>query len=491
MFSKIKNLMQQSAVYGMGTIAARAVAFLLLPYYSHQWTPSEYGIYVLFLILTGFLQPLYTHGTDIAFLRFSADAQDEQQKHDLGMILFHNFCIGIILGLPLVLFAPVITDLYVPDAGKTGIILTRLAAGILLLDTLSNQVFTFLRIKNQSLVFSLAKIGNVFINIGLNILFVGSLKLGVIGAFYAFIATSVLTLMFLLVFTVKHIKFNWSWEKIRPWLAFGLPNVPAMLFYIILEFSDRKWLEALVGADAVGVYSAGYRIGMLMNMVVQAFRYAWQPFFLQTAKDSDAKETFSRVMTYFIAFIGWIWLGGTLLLGDLLKIHIPGVGPIIDERYWAGLGVFPIIMLAHVFNGIYTNLMVGIYLEKKTKVIPLVIGAAALVNIIGNGLLIPIYGYWASAWLIVVSYVLMVVLMYLYISPRYPMKYEWDRIIRIVLTIVAAWGIGDMLGDVIDGTWVLWIVRLVIVLLLPLAWWNYVLMKSERDVISRRFFKQS
>ncbi|MDP8205866.1 MAG: polysaccharide biosynthesis C-terminal domain-containing protein [Candidatus Electryonea clarkiae] len=486
MFSKIRSLLKQSMVYGLGTIAARAVAFILLPYYSHLMHPAEYGIYTLFMILVAFLQPLFVHGMDISFLRFSAAVPKDQQNNDLGLILTHTTIIGLIIGVPIYLLAPEIARLVVNDAGAAEITLTRISIGILILDTLANHMFTFLRIRNRAMTFSIFKLANVAVNIGLNVYFVGKLHLGPTGAFYAFIITSALTLVSLTGLLYREIRVNWSWQKVKPWLEFGLPNVPAMVFVMVIGFSDRKWLEHYLGLEQAGLYSAGYRIGMLMNMLVQAFRYAWQPFFLQTAEDDDAKETFSRVMTYFIAVAGWVWLASALLLKDIFKIHLPGIGPLIDERYWQGLDVFPVIMLGHIFAGVYANLMVGVYIEKKTKVIPLIVGVSALVNIIGNWLLIPHYGYWASAWIMVLSNAIVTILMYVYIIKRYPVKYEWDRMIRICITVFVAWGFSVVISDAFSLTGViLWILNTGIVLCTPLIWWGYVLTSDEKNGLYR------
>ncbi|MCB2200897.1 oligosaccharide flippase family protein [bacterium] len=480
MFAKIRSLAKQSVVYGLGTVAARAVAFLLLPYYSHLMSPSEYGIYALFMVLVTVLQPLYIHGMDIAFLRYSAAESEENQRRDLGTMLTHTLGLGGMISLLLVFFAGPVAKVVVSTAGPLEAQITQICAGVLLLDTLSYHIFTWLRIRHKPGAFSAVKIVNVLINIALNILFVGVLKLGVLGAFYAFIATSVVVLLILLVLARSALRFSWSWPRVREWVIFGMPNLPSQLFMVAVEFSDRKWIEHYLGVDQAGIYSAGYRIAMLMNMIAQAFRYAWQPFFLQTAEDSDAKETFARVLTYYVLFVGWVWLAAVFFLQPLLTLNLPGVGPLIAETYWASFTVVPVVMLAHILNGVYANFMVGIYLKKKTKVIPLVIGIAAIVNVVGNGLLIPKYGYMVSAWLTVVSYAIIAIGIYLYIAPRYKVPYEWGRLGRIVLTVAAVWAVGVLP----ENSNIL--MRGLLLLVLPYLWWRIVLDDDERGGIKRR-----
>ncbi|MCB2212369.1 oligosaccharide flippase family protein [bacterium] len=487
MFAKLRQLLKESVIYGLGTIAARAVNFLLLPYYSHLMTTEEYGIYALFMLLVAFLQPVYIHGMDIAYLRYSADANRGEQKKHLGSMLVHSLITGGAITIALFLFAPAVSRLFVSDAGALGEQLTRIAAIIILVDTLGAHIYNWLRINNRAAAFSTIRTMNVAVNIGLNILFVGVFGWGVLGAFWAFLGASTAVLIALAVLAWRDITLGWSWPMVKEWMIFGLPNLPSQLFMIAIEFSDRKWIELYMGLDDAGIYSAGYRVAMLMSMIAQAFRYAWQPFFLKTAKDADAKPLFARVLTYYILFTGWIWIFCAFFLPTLLKIPIPGIGEngqpghLINAAYWAGFQIVPIVMLAHVFNGIYANLMVGVYLEKKTKIIPVAIGAAAVVNIAGNGLLIPIYGYMAAAWLTVVSYVVMTVILFSYIRRKYHVPYEWSRIIRIAATVGAFYGIAQPF-DGIGGMWL----RIGILLFLPLLWWYYILNDEERDGVTRR-----
>lgn len=484
MFAKIRSLTKQTAVYGIGTIAARAVAFLLLPYYSHLMTPAEYGVFTLFLIFVGIMQPLYMHGMDISLLRFSAAAERPEQRRDLGFVLLQTLMVGGVISTLIAVFSPQVARLVVSESSGIERDLALMSAAVLLTDTLGFHIFTSLRIRRKPLLFSAFKLGNVLLTIALNIYLVGTLRLGAFGGFLAFLISSAATLLGLLWVVRREISLHWTRSQLAEWLTFGLPNVPSMLFIMILEFSDRKWIEALMGVDEAGIYSAGYRLGMFMNMVAQAFRYAWQPFFLQTAKDEDAKLTYARVLTYFLMATGWMWLGMALLLEPLLKLPLPGIGPLIDPRFWAGFSVFPVVMLAHIFNGIYANFMVGVYLEKKTKIIPLVVGIAAAVNVAGNGFLIPIYGWMASAWLTVASYAIIAVGIFLYINRRYPVPYEWGRIVQIAVSVALMWGIAHYVLP--EGHAVWW--DILIVALLPMLWIRFLLTSAEKSGF-RRWWK--
>jgi O-antigen/teichoic acid export membrane protein len=480
MGSKIRGLAKDSVIYGVGSIAARAVGFLLLPYYSHLLSPAQYGVYALFMVMITLLQPFFVHGVDIAMLRFTRREELEGSPH-LGQSLLQGMGVGGTLALALILLAPDVATLVVQGAGPRETMIVRITAGILLLDTLGYHCRTWLRIQRRPVAFGLVMMANVVVNISLNVLLVGVLGWGVVGAFWAFLFASLSTLLALLALVRRSLAGSWRWSSVREWLAFGLPNLPSQLFFVLVEFSDRKWIEHYLGLEQAGIYAAGYRISMLMSLVAQAFRFAWQPFFVQTSSDEDAREVFARVLTYYILAAGWLWLAASLLLPPLLKLPLPGVGPLIEQRYWAGFAVVPVVMLAHIFNGIYANLMAGVFIEKKTRVIPLVVGAAAVVNVVGNGLLVPRYGYMASAWLTVASYFLMAAGLYFYIAPRYPVPYEWRRIAVVAATLAGGWLLATSLAGPVGL-----ILKGGVVLLLPLAWYKAVFTEGERGVLRRR-----
>ncbi len=158
------------------------------------------------------------------------------------------------------------------------------------------------------------------------------------------------------------------------------------------------------------------------------------------------------MLTYYLAVIGWLYLLLTAFVRPLVEWDIPGVGPLIDPDYWPGIAVFPIILLAQVFNGMYAVFMVGIYLEKRTRILAAIAGVAAAVNVGGNLLLVPRYGMWAAAWLTVVSWVLMAGWLYAYIQRIYPIPWEWGRVAHLWLVGGLAYGAGAI-GRFFGAQW--------------------------------------
>ena len=215
---------------------------------------------------------------------------------------------------------------------------------------------------------------------------------------------------------------------------FGIPNVPALLLFFVIEFSGRKILEVTHGEEMVGLYSAGHRLGMFMAIVTNAFRFAWQPFFLAEAKNEGAEQTFARVFTYYFAVASILFLLFVMFAVDLVKMRIPFTEiTVINEAFWGGLVVFPMILMSHFFDGIYANFSVGVYIKKLTRLIPLIMGITAVFNLTANLIFIPRYGMLAAAWVALVSYALMALVQYSLINRHYPVPYEWGRVIKIAV----------------------------------------------------------
>ncbi|MBC8203931.1 MAG: polysaccharide biosynthesis C-terminal domain-containing protein [FCB group bacterium] len=205
----------------------------------------------------------------------------------------------------------------------------------------------------------------------------------------------------------------------------------------MIEFSDRKLLEVYRGLEEAGLYSAGYKMGMFMAILTTAFRFAWQPFFLSEAKNPEAKQLFARIFTYFFLTAGFLFMLFMFYAPDILEWKLPLWNiSILDPRYWPGMAVFPIILLAHLFDGIYSNFTVGVYLKNKTKVVPLIIGMGAVFNLGANFIVIPVHGMMGAAWTTLGAFIIMAVSLQLYIRRIYYIPYEWSRIFKLGLIIM-------------------------------------------------------
>ncbi|MFZ5432348.1 MAG: oligosaccharide flippase family protein [Calditrichota bacterium] len=466
MLEQLKRLTHDSVVYGVGHIATRLITFLLLPYYSFRLTPAEYGELTLYFIFVAVAQTFFVYGLDIAYLRYFTLTKDESKRHVItGTTLIVSLVTSLLLALLIFVTAPTIGSLVVhlpadPAAVPTMI---RICAGILLFDTFSTFPFLLLRGTMRPYHFAGIKLLNVAFNVGFNIWFVGSLHWGIAGVLYANLIASGITSLLLLPVYYRRIIWKIDRPLLGEMISFGLPNIPTYLFVMVIELADRKFLELYRGMDEAGLYSAGYKLGMFMAVVTGAFRFAWQPFFLSHADREDAPRLFARVLTYYLLVTGFLFLALTFFIDALVKTRWPGIGNLLAPAYWPGLAVFPIILLAHVFDGVYANLMVGVYLKKMTRRLPVVTGAAAAVTIALNMILIPHYGMMAAAWITLFAFIVEAALLWLVVRNAYVVPYEWLRLLKLTVVIAVILSAGYI--PVLNGA----LPRFVLLLILPVA----------------------
>lgn len=431
MRQSIKRLTKHSAIYGVGHILTRAVAFLLLPLYTNVLSPGEFGIAVLLLSLLAILNIIYLYGMDSAFLRYYIVAEDALEKRIIFSTAFLTTATTALLFSAFgYASSPFVAELLFSSAELTRAL--RFCAGILLFDCLAALPFLLLRASERSLAFVSYKAAIVVLNLALNIWFLAFRGMGIDGIFLANLLSSAMGFLLVVPLAGRHLRLHLSGAQLKALLRFGLPYIPSTLSVILMDVLDRFFLEYMADERAVGIYSAGYRLGMFMALFVAAFRFAWHPFFLSTAKESNAKAIFSKVLTYFLFACVSVYLLVAYFVDDLVRLSL-GKFSIFGPEYWQSTGIVPIVMLAYILYGTYVNFVVGIHLHKKTRYLPLITGAGLAANILFNALLIPRYTIYGAAWATVASYLVMAAGLYVVAQRLYPVRYEFGQIVKLAL----------------------------------------------------------
>ncbi len=451
MFSNIRRLLKHSAVYGLGHVVSRIVSFVLLPFLTHTLTPQDYGAMTLLYTFISIVLVVYIYGFDISFLRYYIPETDPQKRKEIFSTVFWSaLATSSLLSIAIGFSASVLINLVFADPGAIQApagYLIFLSAGILFTDTLGTYPYLWLRSVEKSFPFIILKAGGAVVHVSLTVLFLTVFDRGIKGIFEANFIASAAQLLCLLPVIFRNVTFQLKLRQFGELLRFGIPNIPSQIFVMVVELSDRKLLELFTKGDLttklteVGLYSAGYKLGLFMAVITMGFRFAWQPFFLSISERPEAKQTFARVFTYYLLVTGFLFLLLNFVLGPLMTKPLPLVGILIDPNFQKGLAVFPIILLAHICNGAYANFMVGVYLKKKTYLMPLVTGAAAIVNVSINVIFIPHYGMMAAAWATFCAYLTVAALLYFLIQRHYPIRYEWNRVIRLLLCAGAAYAL--------------------------------------------------
>ncbi len=266
--------------------------------------------------------------------------------------------------------------------------------------------------------------------------------MGIEGIFLSGVISSAASVLMLMPVIVKHLTWSLPRPLLPGLLRFGLPSIPSGIAGMMIQVINRPIMMAISGAAAVGMFQANYRLGIFMMLLVSMFDFAWRPFFLTHARDPEARALFARILTYFVLLMSTVWVVLTLFLADAVKWHIFFGRSLIAPKYWVGLEIVPVILLAYLFLGIYNNLIAGIYIEKRTALLPIVTFAAAAVNVVANYLMIPPWGVMGAALATLISYVTMAGMLYVMVQRIYRVHYEWGRLGKIALASIVVVGAG-------------------------------------------------
>jgi O-antigen/teichoic acid export membrane protein len=433
MFDKLKELTKDTAIYGISTMVGRFLNFILVPLYTNIFSPADYGIVQLIYAYMAILNIIFIYGLDSAYLKFASFKDIGDEKDNFSTPYIAVFAASLLISFLIVINAAGIgATLSIPAEYSY---LIYLSAAILFLD--ANVVIPFLKLRldRRAKTFSLYRVINISVNIILNIYLIIILKWGIEAIIISNLVASAVSLMLVSVTIIKNFKLRFHTLLFKRMLKFGLPFLPAGFAVMLVQVIDVPILEKLTDLQTVGIYKANYKLGIFMMLFVSMFQFAWQPFFLQNAKEPDAKQMFSKILTYFTLVGSVILVVLSLFITDFAQIKIAGFS-LVGPEYWAGLSIVPIILLAYLINGMYSVFAAGIYIEEKSIYVPFITGAGALVNVIANFLLIPVLNITGAALATLASYLVMA-LGYYYVTQKFfKVKYELKRIGHIFIAII-------------------------------------------------------
>jgi len=442
---EVKKLAGQTLIYGLGTIVPRFLHYsVLTPFYTRIFTDtSDYGIVTELYAWMVLLLVILTYGMETGFFRFVQDKEQSETVYSTSLIsLFFTSLLFVLLTN--IFIEPVASVMNYKDNHD----FIRMFSGIVAIDAFTAIPFARLRKENRPVLFSTIKLINVFITLGL-VLFLLKIAPGIYensnGWFrkfynpdykvgYIFVAnllSSSATLLMLLPFIIR-IKLFFDFNLWKRMIFYSFPLLLAGLSGSINDAIDKVLLRRLLGDEEglaiVGKYGAAYKIGVLMALFIQMFRFAAEPFFFERAKHSDAKETYSFVMKYFIIIMLFIFVG--------INLYISGFQYIIAKNYRDTLIVVPIISMAYLLYGIYINHSIWYKLNDMTKYGAYITLIGALITILINVFLIPVFGYMASAWAHVASYGSMIIISFVFAEKHYKVKYDMINVLPYFLIAI-------------------------------------------------------
>jgi len=428
MLDKILRLGKETAIYGLSTVVGRLLNFLIVPFYANVLLPAENGVISNIYAYIAFAYVIFCYGMEPAYMRFVSSLELGDKKQNFSVPFLSLLATSVLLALAIHFNSIALASLLGIDPSQHYFI--RYAGWILCLDALTVIPFASLRMEQKAKQFATLKIFNITANLLLNLGLILGLGMHAEGVFLANLLASGLTFLAMIGMVIRRLTFKFPTGLYREILKFGLPYIPAGLAGIAMQVIDRPIVKALTNDATLGIYQLNYRLGIFMMLIVGMFDYAWRPFFLNHAKDADAKQLFSKVFTYFVLGAMSVFLTISLFIEDLVRMKFFGK-QFFPPVYWQGVEIVPWVLLAYVFTGAYIVFVVGVYLEKKTKYLPFISGAGALLNVGANFYLIPKIGILGAAFSTLLSYIVMAVGMYFASQRFYRVAYEWNKVLKI------------------------------------------------------------
>lgn len=440
------SLAKDTAIYGLSSIIARFINYLLVPIQTARFAASggEYGVITNVYAYVSLFIILLTYGMETTFFRFMSKEGENPTKvysTALTMVAFTSLLSSFLV---LTFIHPIASAVgYAHHPEYIGVMFVTVA-----IDAFTAIPFAYLRYQHKPVRFASLKILNILLNITLNILYLivlPALRLNPFGiyddqftldvafVFYINIFCTIATLLLLwrewgtagFAFDGKVCRrmLSYTWPLLVMGLAGQLNQAASqILFPYLYEGSQQEALSQL------GIYGACIKIAMIMVMITQAFRFAYEPFVFGKSKDKDNRETYAQVMKYYVIF--------TLLAFLVVIGYLDVLKYIIDESYWEGLRVVPIVMAAEIMFGVFFNLSFWYKLTDRTIWGAYLSGIGAVVLIIIDILLIPRFSYMACAWAGFAAYGTSMLISYFIGQRHYPIAYPIRQI--AVYVVLAA-----------------------------------------------------
>jgi O-antigen/teichoic acid export membrane protein len=470
----INRFFKDTIIYGIAAVLPRAVNIVLVKLHTNTLASEKYAENTIYFVYAAYFNALLTYGMETAFFRFFTK---EKEKGKVVSTSFISLLTTTLLFFGLMYsYSDELTYYF----GFSDPLYLKILIAVTTLDTLVVLPYAYLRVTNRPIRFMFFKVLNILIYAFFNLYFLWYVPYALgQGAYvpefiasgfsehplvlYIFVANLLASAATFLLLLPTLLKFQMTFDRklLGRMLMYGLPIMISSIAYVTNENLDKLLLEHYFGKEEMGIYAACYKLGVFMTLYILAFKLGAEPFFFNQADKKNAKDTYARIMTWFLIFgalfmlivVGFIDLFAGLLLGK--------------EEYFAALMIVPVILLANLFLGIYYNLSIWFKLTDKTRYGMYFSLAGAMITLALNLALIPVLGIMASAWATLAAYLTMVLLSYFYSRKYYPIPYTLKK---SGLLLVLATGLSYLSFVFFRGNYL--VSAVLTILFIGYAYWN-------------------
>ncbi len=452
----LRRLASTGAAYTAASILSKLIAVALLPLYTRFLSPADYGAAEVMFAAVVAASIVIRLGVIEALLRFYYKT-DEVPDRVVATSFAVLFWAGTIAALVLLPFAGPISDLLLGESEPE---LARIAIGGLWVLTLSEYLLTIFRLDERSRAFFVFTVASVLVTIPVTVLLVVFLDLGAQGLLLGSYGTGVVFVGALIVYHHKRLSLVPDRALTKRMMRFGLPTMPAELSLYSLSFIDRIIIARTLGLAEAGLYSLAIKVAQSVNVLVRGFQLAFPPLAYSIVDDDEARRAYSLVVTWFVVVMAVVITGIWLTAPWIVRIF---AAPEYFEAYKA---VGPVAAGTALY-AIYMVLLVVLGRTGRTEFnFPATLAGVGS-NIVLNLILVPAWGIVGAAVSLVISYTLVLILMYIFTQRLFPVPYEWFRLSKVLFSSAALIALGTLLVP-IEGFPEL-AIRLLIFACLPLA----------------------
>ena len=429
---KLTTIFRDTAIYGMSSIVGRFLNYLLVPLYTAKFTAASgaYGVITNIYSYVALALVLLTFGMETTYFRFT------NKSHTDSNVVYSTTLISV--GSVAMLFALLVLLLLTPISEFMGYgehpDYVGVMAVTVAIDAFLCIPFAHLRQQKKALKFALLKLLNIVVSIALNIIYFIALDGEDVG--YVFYINLLCTAMLAVCLIPEMTGFRWVLDRqlLKTMLSYSWPILVLGIAGILNQTADKMLFPYIYpGQDMheqLGIYGACSKIAMIMAMITQAFRFAYEPIVFAGVKDKDQHQMYEQAMKYFIIFtlLAFLMVVGYM---EILKYIVR------NQDYWVGLKVVPIVMVAEMMMGVYFNLSFWYKITDRTIWGAIFSGIGCVVLLAVNILFVPKYGYMACAWGGVAGYGVAMIASYVVGQKYYPLNYPLKDIsLYVVLAFV-------------------------------------------------------
>ena len=447
---KLTTIFKDTAIYGLSSIIGRFLNYLLVPLYTAKLSVASggYGIITNIYAYVALVLVLLTFGMETTYFRFTNKTHTDSETV-YGTTLISVGSISLLFAILVLLFLSPISQVmgYGDHPDYVGVMAVTVA-----IDAFLCIPFAHLRQQKKAVKFAALKLLNIVISIVLNLIYFYFMDGKDVG--YVFYINLICTAVLAVCLITEYTGFRWKLDKqlLRTMLSYSWPILVLGIAGILNQTADKMLFPYIYkGGDMqaqLGIYGACSKIAMIMAMITQAFRFAYEPIVFAGVKDKDSHEMYAKAMKYFIIFTLLAFLIVVGYMDILKRIVVP------NEDYWVGLKVVPIVMAAEIMMGIYFNLSFWYKLIDKTIWGAIFSGIGCAVLLIVNVLFVPQYGFMACAWGGFAGYGVAMVISYVVGQKYYPIDYPLKDIFNYVFLAALITAMMFFGRSHNDSTWV-------------------------------------